>query len=87
MDICYLHLLGQRVQGRGVDLTPDVDVDRRRVPGGGRHHGDALPHPRLPLDVRHTGHLMSDYLTPGITATCHQDVSSVLDVTPCLLAA
>ena len=56
--ICCLHLLGQRVQGRGVDLAPDVDVDRRRVPGGGRHHGDALPHPRLPLDVRHTGHLI-----------------------------
>ena len=52
----FSHSLGQCVQGRGVDLPPDIDVDGRRVPGGGGHHGDALPHPRLPLDVGHTGH-------------------------------
>ena len=61
------HSLSQRVQGRGVDFSPDVDVDGRRVPGGGRHHRDALPHPRLPLDVRHTGHYQCDKcdMSPG----------------------
>ena len=75
------HSLGQRVQGRGVDFPPDVDVDGRRVPGGGRHHRDALPHPSLPFDVRHTGH----YLIARVSVTCHQAECWVMTLCPMLL--
>ena len=79
------HSLSQRVQGRGVDFSPDVDVDGRRVPGGGRHHRDALPHPRLPLDVRHTGHYQCDKcdMSPGWVL----GDDAVPDVTPSVIAA
>ena len=52
-------LLGQSVQRGGVDLAPDIDVDRGGVPGGSGHHGDALI---LPLDMTHTGHGLCHHL-------------------------
>ena len=78
------HSLSQRVQGRGVDFSPDVDVDGRRVPGGGRHHRDALPHPRLPLDVRHTGHYLIGRVS-WTSVTCHQAECWVMTLCPMLL--
>ena len=44
-------LLCQSIQRRGVNLAPNVNVDRSSEPGGGSHHGDPCADPGLPLDM------------------------------------
>ena len=49
-------LLGEGVEGGGVDLPPHINVHRGGEPGGGGNYRDPIAHPGLPLDMRDGGH-------------------------------